>query len=399
MSLEKIYNRSLKKMGPRTGSEINMTAYNMHFYFWRFLFAFISLLLSLITLIELYFFQQLDLISHLRNAILVIVLLAVEIGLSLSLNNYYTKKYHANEKVNKTPRRWVYLFLAVVSIFFSSYSGYNTVKIIAHTEQQVIETNIENKTNTEINRLNNQMIKNNQLIEKNDHLVTNNNQLIEDLKKVAITGHGAGQIKNYQEQNKKLQEQNSALILQNNGLLNRLSTLSINTDKKVEKSLNINAKKQFIYTLIFTLTGLFVVLGLIYSYRFIALYSKQFLLDAPEIEILKNKLAASAEPNKPYELVNGMGKKNENENQSSEKPISSGFDLAKMHEIGLDIKKTYILIELQNLLGFELTYEKIIDEGINNLSRIIVERNPTGYKLSEMKKVIGQISKYLKTEK
>lgn len=398
MNIQKIHKIASKKMSPGTNSELNIGAYKMHYYFWRFLFAAISFLLYIPTLWELY--QNInDISDHIRNIIILIILLAIEIGLSFSLSSYFIKKYNPNPQITVSPKRWIYILLAIISILLSSFSGLNAVKISSGYEMIKIKISEKNEKMDQIGQIKNQLAKNNSQISKNDQLAKNNNELIKSLKKVSVTGHGAGQIKKYQEQNLILQEQNNDLIEHNKTLLEQLNKLEEKTERNIEKKWINYSKKELIYMIIFFLSGFFTVLGLIYSYRFIAKYYRDLILDTNNIKQIQNLLLATSGQYKTNEPLNIYDKKIKNEISIAEKLNITGFDLAKIQKTGIDIKKAYIFIELQNKFGYPFDIEKIKQYGINNISRQITVKYPEGYKISQVKMIIKQIIEFYNGQK
>lgn len=385
-------------MAPATSSELNIGAYKMHYYFWRFLFAIISFSLYIPTLWELYRNVN-DRSDHVRNVIVFLLLAAMEVGLSFSLSSYFIKKYNPNPRTVLKPKRWIYITLAIGSILASSFSGLNAVKISSGYEIIKIKAREKGEKKLQVDQLKIQLAKNNEQISENDQLAKNNNELIKSLKKVSVTGHGAGQIKKYQEQNIILQEQNNELISQNKLLLNRLNKLEENTDKNIQTRLLSYSKKELIYMIIFFLAGLFTVIGLIYSYRFIAIYYRNLILESKSIKQIENLLMATSAQHKTNEPFNIYDEKTKTGILTTKTIDITGFDLAKIQNAGIDIKKAYIFIELQNKFGQQPDIDDIKKYGINNIARDIVEKYPNGYKTSQVKMIIKQIIEYYNGQK
>ena len=97
-------------MEKKSAAQLDKGMYLAHYMFLRFAFAVISFLLYVPTLIQLYIESD-NLIAYLRLALVTILLLMLEIGLSYSLGVFFKRFWDANDDpkprvIISCPRYW-----------------------------------------------------------------------------------------------------------------------------------------------------------------------------------------------------------------------------------------------------------------------------------------------------
>jgi hypothetical protein len=282
--LKDLYPSAEDRVKEKTQSELHLGTYLFHYKYTRFFFAFLSFILYLPTIIEL-FSNSFIAIDYIRNIILIFILLAIEVGLSFYLFDYFMSFYSKN-KINKSSKK-IAFSLGIISILLSSLSGVNTIDITDNGQEDAItQTRAEKKEDIQGYL---SMIKNNDiLIANNSKIIKSNNELIKDLKNIAATKKGNRQITSYLTRNKELQNQNKKLITENSNLRQEIKDIRKSGDKLMKERISSAGKKEIIYMVIFFVAGLFAVLGLFYTYRFIGKYNRYLVDDSSEIEALQD---------------------------------------------------------------------------------------------------------------
>lgn len=285
-------NKKLKTLYPiaddnirkKTNAELHLNGFLLHKNFIRFAFAFLSFILYVPTIIEL-FQNSFITIDYIRNFIILIILILLEIGLSFSLYNLYIRK-HSDNNINIKTLKTVAFSIAAVSIILSALSGVNAIDITDNGKENAIsQTRTEKKE--DISEFKEMIEKNDLIISNNNHIIRENNVLIRDLKAVSVTRKGSAQIVSYQARNKELQSQNKTLIAENNKLRADIKEIRQAGDKLMEDRIKNAGKKELIYMIIFFLAGIISVRGLMFSYNFIGQYYYYLAKEAAEIEALE----------------------------------------------------------------------------------------------------------------
>lgn len=277
------------KIRQKTNAELELRTYKLHFYFARFAFAVLSFALYLPTIIEL-FQTSFTVTDYIRNFIIVLILLLLEIGLSFSLYDYYVR-YHSD---NKDRRKIIVYSLALTSIVLSALSGVNAIDIVDKSENNIISETRINQT-ADIDKYMAQIDKNTIRIEDADKTFNLNNKNIESLAPIAATKKGSTQIAAYQKQNDRLQIFTAKWMNQNNHLLREIADIRKESKNMMKTRITKAGKKELIYMVIFFISGIVAVGGLMYSYNFIGLYYRHVKSDAKNIEVLRNQLELEEE--------------------------------------------------------------------------------------------------------
>jgi len=277
------------KVRGKTNSELELKTYKLHFYFARFAFAILSFALYLPTIIEL--FQTSYTISdYIRNFIIVLILILLEIGLSFSLFDFYVRKHSHNSN----RRKIIVYSLSFVSIILSALSGVNAIDIVDKSEKNIIsETNITK--DKDIGKYLEQIDRNLLRIEDANKTFNINNNNIKDFAPIAATKKGSEQIRAYQKQNDRLQIFIGKWINQNNHNYKVIENIRKESKNLMKTRILKAGKKELIYMVIFFFSGIIAVGGLMYSYNFIGSYYRHVTDDAREIEVLRTQLEKEEE--------------------------------------------------------------------------------------------------------
>lgn len=291
-----IYPIAKDKIIWKTNAELEMQSYRLHFYYIRFIFALLSFALYIPTLIEL-FQNSFVLADYIRNFIILLILLLLEIGLSFSLYDYYTRKHSDN-----TNRRKIIIYsLAFVSIILSALSGVNAIDLVDNSENNIIAETRINQANEVDKYLKHITINNSKITDINKTFVINNEN-IKSLAPIAATTRGNAQIEKFQKQNDRIQTFIATLINQNNHLYKIIDNIRYENKNLMKARITKAGKKELIYMIIFFCAGIIAVLGLMYSYNFIGQYYKYIKDDARNIEVLKRELETTEREEKKERL-------------------------------------------------------------------------------------------------
>ncbi len=310
------------KVRKKTNAELEMKGYKLHYYFIRFAFAVLSFFLYVPTIIEL--FQNSFVISdYIRNFIIVLILLLLEIGLSFSLYDYYVR-WHSN---NANRRRIIVYSLAFASIILSALSGVNAIDIVDKSEDNIIS---ETRTNQaqDVNEYLAQIERNTHRITKAHETFNINNENIKDLAPIAATQKGSEQIAKFQKQNDRLQIFTGKWINQNNHNYKVIENIRKENKSMMKTRITKAGKKELIYMIIFFFTGIIAVGGLMYSYNFIGQYYRYVKDDANEIAVLKKQFENEEREDKKGRLKQLIEEKElETQLESLENPNNNGEDI------------------------------------------------------------------------
>ena len=277
------------KIRQKTNAELELRTYKFHFYFARFVFAVLSFALYLPTIIEL-FQSSFTVTDYIRNFIIVLILLLLEIGLSFSLYDYYVR-YHSE---NKNRRKIIVYGLAFVSIVLSALSGVNAIDIVDKSENNIITETRANQA-ADISKYMAQIDQNTQRITDQNAAIALNNNLIKDLAPIAATKKGSNQIFKYQKANNRSQVFIGKWMNQNNHLYREIADIRKESKTMMKTRITKAGKKELIYMVIFFISGIVAVGGLMYSYNFIGLYYRHVKDDAKNIEVLRKQLELEEE--------------------------------------------------------------------------------------------------------
>jgi len=272
------------KVRVKTNAELELKTYKLHFYFARFAFAILSFALYLPTIIEL-FQTSYTITDYIRNFIIILILALLEIGLSFSLYDYYVR-FHSQ---NKDRRRLIIYSLAFTSVVLSALSGVNAIDIVDKSESNIIsETQIikENDIKKYMEHIDRNLVK----IDDADKRIAVSNQNIKDLAPVAVTKKGSAQIVAYQEQNATAAGFIDRLSKQNSHLLLVVEDIRRESKSLMKTRITKAGKKELIYMVIFFISGIVAVGGLMYSYNFIGMFYRHVKDDALNIEVLRKQL-------------------------------------------------------------------------------------------------------------
>ena len=279
-----LYPESVEKVRKRTNTELGMSYYNIHQKVGRFAFAILSFLLYVPTLIELYQNSN-SAAEYVKLAIVVIVLLLLEIGLSISLKNYY-ERYHGK---NDNSKRVLVYSLALVSVVLSALSGVNAIDIIDKSEKE-ITTEIRDNRDTEIAEYSARLDRNMIELDKVNARISERSQSITDLAPVSVTKKGSAQIKTFQDQNTKAQDFIAKVTRQNDHLLKVIEDIRKENKNIMRNKITKAGKKELIYMVIFFILGIVAVGGLMFSYNLIHKQHKHMVQDKDLIPVLKEQL-------------------------------------------------------------------------------------------------------------
>jgi hypothetical protein len=275
----------------KANAELHLTGYHLHYNFLRFAFSFLSFILYVPTLIELFQHSYIS-IDYIRNIIILIILILLEIGLAYSLMSYYIRK-HSHNQNNRSQKRIAYT-LAIISIVLSALSGVNAIDITDNGKENAItQTRTEKKEDIHDYKV--ILKQNNATIEANNKIIRENNTLIDGLKGIAATKKGNAQIISYQARNKELQAQNEKLITQNSMVRDDINEIRHAGDSLMKDRISHAGKKEWIYMIIFFFAGIIAVAGLMFSYNFIGQYYHDLEKDVEEIEALEDFYAEKQE--------------------------------------------------------------------------------------------------------
>ena len=161
--------------------------YELHENFARFAFSILSFTLYVPTLIEL-FQTSIFAVDYVRNIIILIILISLEVGLAYTLADFYIRKHSKNSN----RRKIIVYTLAFTSIVFSAFSGINAIDIVdksastIHREQRTeIKEDIKEHVAT--------IKRNDKKILYGNNLIVNNNKLMNELSAIAATKKGSTQ--------------------------------------------------------------------------------------------------------------------------------------------------------------------------------------------------------------
>jgi hypothetical protein len=270
------------RMIKKTNAELNLNMFNLHWYFLRFAFSLLSYALYVPTLIEL--FQGAASTNEYIKAIIVTVILAIlEIGLAYTLYEYYVRK-HSENSVNNTAK-YIAIGLCAASIILSGLGGVNAIAITDNSQEKIVDQTT-NKKKTEMIDYTNIIASNNKTIKENQAAISENNKLIENLKGVALTKKGSAQIASLNARNKELQAQNTNLVSDNSNMMMEMKSIRESNDGLMMDRISQAGKKETTYMIIFFIAGIFAVVGLMFSYNYVARYYHDLKNDVADIEAL-----------------------------------------------------------------------------------------------------------------
>jgi len=384
-------------MRKKPDSELKMKSYKLHFYSLRFAFAVLSFALYVPSIIEL-FQTSFEVIDHVRNFIIVLILLLLEIGLTISHYGYYISKYSDNA----THKRIIVYSLAFTSIILSALSGVNAIDIVDRSETNII-TETRTAQEHDIDKYLGQIESNSKRINDINKTFVDNNKNIKDLAPIAATKKGSAQIRKYQQQNDKNQIFIGKLMNQNNHLYKVIENIR-KSSKSLMKTRIIKAgKKEFIYMVIFFLSGIIAVAGLMYSYNFIAQYNRHVKNDREAGEISCLEKGINTNTSKANEIQHSKklnnteiakDELNGRKNIQATKPTYkfTDFDRKIMDRLGIPKKKQYIYNAVRQKFGSPIDETKY--SGVNSFARNLAANHPNRYQISEIKNILKRIMEF-----
>lgn len=278
---KEIYPIAEDKIRCKTNAELERSNYLLHFYFLRFAFAVLSFSLYIPTLIEL-FQTSISFSDYVRNFIIVLLLLILEIGLSMSLKDYFIR-FHSD---NSNRKRLITFMLAGLSVILSALSGVNAIQILDKSENQII-SETRNAKKQDLNRYTYLLKQNAKKIELQNKNIAGYNQAIKNTAPIAATKAGKKQIAKAQFLIEQAQKNIAEIEQQNAKYTNIIEDIRSENKNMLKTRLSKAGKKELIYMIIFFFAGFVAVFGLMFSYNFIGKYYRYVRDEARHIAALK----------------------------------------------------------------------------------------------------------------
>lgn len=331
--LKSLYPVAHDAMRKKTNPELKLKAHDLHYYFIRFAFSVLSYALYLPAIID-----EINNGNIIKAIIMAIILALLEIGLAYSAWNYYTLK-HSENIISLTRSKIITFSLAIASMTLSGLSGVYAVDITDHSQEKIVEQTT-NKKKQDLAGYYAMLNKNTKILDQNNQLIQQNNQHIADLKAVALTRKAIAQINSYNARNKELSAMNQKIIEQNGDLNKRIENTDSGNEKQMTERIEKASLRETIYMIIFFLAGLISVIGIMFSYNFIAEYKRDLNKEAAEIEAVKKMMEENLEKEKMETARrNKIAKELELENIRLQKAIDAARNESSTWEFDNDHEK------------------------------------------------------------